>query len=239
MRKKSPRYQNEEEFSPKEKFVKKEKRYDINFIPANHNQELYWKALHSNTIIVAHGSAGTGKSLEATTYAMKEISKGNYDRLILCRANVPTGRTLGSFPGTVEEKLLPWLGNIIGYCKDIVGAKVVDCWLKGEFPKIILTPIETIRGKSFNDSIILVEEAQQLDFNELKTITTRIGRNSKLILTGDPAQRDTRTKALEEFVDLAHRYKISGFSAIKFFPEDIIRSDIVKELIIAFEKEFL
>ena len=168
---------------------------------------------------------------------MQQISLGNFDKLILCRANVPTGRTLGAFPGSVQEKLYPWLSHVIAYCKEFVGAGVVDTWMRGDHPKIIMEPIETIRGRSYDNAIILVEEAQQLTFEEIKAITTRIGRNSKMVLTGDPAQRDTKTIALEQFLGIVQKYAISGIGSVKFTPDDIVRSDIVRDIIIAFEQE--
>ena len=109
--------------------------------------------------------------------------------------------------------------------------------MRGDHPKIIMEPIETIRGRSYNNAIILIEEAQQLTFEELKAITTRIGYNTKMILTGDPAQRDTKTTALEQFIAIMKKYRIKDFGSVKFTPDDIVRSNIVKELFIAFEKE--
>lgn len=226
-----------ENYRPKEKFFSKEKRFNIEVSAMNERQAEYIDCMKNNVITIAYGSAGTGKSCLAATYAMQQITQQNYDKLILCRANVPTGRTLGAFPGTVEEKLLPWLSHIIGYCKDTVGNGVVQSWMRSDHPKIIMEPIETIRGRSYNNAIILIEEAQQLTFEELKAITTRIGYNTKMILTGDPAQRDTKTTALEDFISIMHKHNISGFGAIKFTSDDIVRSNIVKELIIAFEKE--
>lgn len=220
-----------------EKFSGKEQRYNIQLLPLNNKQADYISAMHENIITVAYGSAGTGKSCLAALFAMQQITRRNYDTLIICRANVPTGRTLGFMPGTVEEKLLPWLTHIISYCKDTVGSGVVETWMRGDHPKIIMEPIETIRGRSYSNAIILIEEAQQLTFEELKAISTRIGYNSKMILTGDPAQRDIKTNALEQFIDIMYRHSIDGFGAIKFVPDDIVRSDIVKDIIIAFEKE--
>lgn len=221
----------------KEKFIRTEPRHSIKLLCLNDHQTEYVSLMRNNVITIAHGSAGTGKSLLATTYAMQQLSKGNYDRFIMCRANVPTGRSLGAFPGTIEEKLEPWFCHIIGYCKDLVGTGTVNTWMRGEHPKIIMEPIETIRGRSYDNAIILIEEAQQLTFEELKAISTRIGNNSKMILTGDPAQRDTKTTALEDFIDIMNRHNIEGFGSIEFIPEDIVRSDIVKHIIIAFEKE--
>lgn len=226
-----------EKYYCKEKFSNKEKRFNISVAAMNSRQAEYIECMKNNIITVAYGSAGTGKSCLAATYAMQQITRQNFDKLITCRANVPTGRTLGSFPGTVEEKLYPWLSHIIGYCKDTVGAGVVQTWMRGDHPKIIMEPIETIRGRSYNNAIILIEEAQQLTFEELKAITTRIGYNTKMILTGDPAQRDIKTTALEQFIAIMKKYGIKDFGAVKFTPDDIVRSNIVKDIIIAFESE--
>lgn len=219
------------------KYRQNEKRYNIQLEPLNINQSKAIKSLQSNTITILYGSAGTSKTYTSTKFAMQQISLGNFDKLILCRANVPTGRTLGAFPGSVQEKLYPWLSHVIAYCKEFVGAGVVDTWMRGDHPKIIMEPIETIRGRSYDNAIILVEEAQQLTFEEIKAITTRIGRNSKMVLTGDPAQRDTKTTALEQFLGIVQKYAISGIGSVKFTPDDIVRSDIVRDIIIAFEQE--
>ena len=223
--------------SRKAKYRTTEKRNNISIKPSTTNQSKALDSFRNNIITVLYGSAGVGKSYLSTLFAMQQITLGNYDRLIICRANVPTGRTLGAFPGTIEEKLYPWLSHIIGYCKDCVGVGVVQTWMRGDHPKIAMEPIETIRGRSYDDSIILIEEAQQLTFEEIKAISTRIGRNSKMIMTGDPSQRDTRTTALEQFIGIMQKYDVQGFDAIKFTPDDIVRSDIVKSIILAFETE--
>lgn len=234
-------YYIEEELSTrksrKAKYRSTEKRHNICIRPTTVNQSKALDSFRNNIITVLYGSAGVGKSYLSTLFAMEQITLGNYDRLIICRANVPTGRTLGAFPGTIEEKLYPWLSHIIGYCKDCVGVGVVDTWMRGDHPKIIMEPIETIRGRSYDNAIILIEEAQQLTFEEIKAISTRIGRNSKMIMTGDPSQRDTKTTALEEFITIMRKYDVQGFDAIRFTPDDIVRSDIVKSIILAFENE--
>lgn len=234
-------YYIEEELSTrksrKAKYRSTEKRHNICIRPTTVNQSKALDSFRNNIITVLYGSAGVGKSYLSTLFAMEQITLGNYDRLIICRANVPTGRTLGAFPGTIEEKLYPWLSHIIGYCKDCVGVGVVDTWMRGDHPKIIMEPIETIRGRSYDNAIMLIEEAQQLTFEEIKAISTRIGRNSKMIMTGDPSQRDTRTTALEEFITIMRKYDVQGFDAIRFTPDDIVRSDIVKSIILAFENE--
>ncbi len=214
-----------------------EKRFNINIVPKNENQSAFMKSILENVITFGYGSAGTGKSFLSMAIAVDQISKGNFDRIVLCRANVSTGKTLGHYPGTPEEKLTPWLQHLISYAKDFAGVGTVNTWMRGDTPKIILEPIETIRGRSFSDSIIIVDEAQQLQFEEIKCLSTRIGENTKIIFCGDPSQKDIQANGMEQFVSIVEKYKIPSIGHIKFGPDDIVRSDIVKRLIMAFEKE--
>ena len=142
-----------------------------------------------------------------------------------------------SYHGDIYDKNLPWFVQILQYCKELVGVGTVETWMRGDFPKITMQPIETVRGSSFDNSIILIDEAQQLTYDELKCLSTRIGQNSKIILTGDVEQRDVKTHALEGFVRMCKKNEIPGFTATEFQIDDIVRSDIVKHLIIAYQKE--
>lgn len=136
---------------------------------------------------------------------------------------------LGFFPGTVAEKMEPWLAPITNVLKDGLG--------KGQYEylerkgKIIVQPIETIRGNSYEDALVIVDEAQNLSMEEIKAITTRIGENSKMILTGDPAQSDVKNGTdLKRFCDLCNSNSIDvGY--LEFGIDDIVRSDIVGQLV--------
>lgn len=102
-----------------------------------------------------------------------------------------------------------------------------------------MEPLEVVRGRSYINSIILIEEAQQLSIEELKCLVTRIGEGSLMILTGDPKQSDIKVDGLERFCDMVERRSIDGVGIVRFTPDDILRHDIVRELILAFQSEGL
>ena len=187
------------------------------------------KAIDFNVLTVVIGPAGTGKTYCTGMKVAQLFSTGRYSRIVLTRANVPTGKSLGFFPGTVAEKMEPWLAPITNVLKDGLG--------KGQYEylerkgKIVVQPIETIRGNSYEDALVIVDEAQNLSMEEIKAITTRIGENSKMILTGDPAQSDVKNGTdLNRFCELCNSNSIDvGY--IEFGIDDIVRSDIVGQLV--------
>lgn len=231
-------------YSVKEKFRNSEKRFNINIKPLTDHQKDLLYCLETKDIVIAHGCAGTGKSYVCMGYAAKELINETYDQLILCRSVIPATKSLGFFPGEVNAKLEPWLGHFINYLKGFLGKGTVECWMKPNKmreEKILMQPLEVIRGSSFDNKIIIIEESQNLTWKELKMIVTRIGNNSKLILSGDLAQSDLTKEqcGLTTLINLKDKFGIFGIGEVKFNSDDIVRSDIVKELIKAFEEEDL
>lgn len=221
----------------KDKFSEEQGR-TFNIVAKNESQKQYLAALKIDTVIIALGPAGTGKTYLAAAYAATELTKGKIDKIILTRANVPTGKTLGHFPGTIEEKLGPWLSPITSVIKDVITPAAYDCQIK--LGNIQLIPLETIRGRSFDRSIILVDEAQNLTFEEIKAITTRIGEHSKMVLMGDISQSDLKTgkdNALYKLTQLINKHNISNTSIVEFRIEDIVRSGICAAFVKAYFKE--
>src|SRR5574344_773794 len=213
-------------------------RKEFHYIPLNRHQKEYYESMLDNVLTIGIGSAGTSKTYTACAFASEEMFYDNYDKIILCRANVSTGKSLGAFPGDVTEKLKVWLMNLISYLKEMNSSGAIDCWMKGDHPKLILEPIETIRGRSFNDAIIIVDEAQQLSLDEIKCITTRIGTNSKMILCGDIAQTDIKgPSGILKFINMVKKHNIDNIGITEFTNDDIVRSDIVRDLILMYEKE--
>jgi len=180
------------------------------------------------------GPAGTGKTYLGASVAAKDLSEKRISRIILSRANVATGRSLGAFPGTVEEKMEPWLLPITDVLREQLGNGFYEHAVKSG--KICIQPIETVRGRSFDNAIVLLDEAQQLSVDELKAITTRIGQNSKLFLMGDQAQRDVKTDGLGWLLRLVEKHELPvGFHT--FTSDDIVRSGLCKAFVKAFEQE--
>jgi len=203
--------------------------------PKNTTQQYLLDCIDHNVMTVAVGPAGTGKTFCTGMKAAQLYLKGGYSNIILTRANVPTGRSLGYFPGTVEEKMEPWLRPITNVLKDGLGKGRYEYMVSKE--QVVVQPIETIRGNSFEKSIIIVDEAQNLCLEEIKAITTRIGENSKLILLGDPNQSDVKDgDDLLDFVEMCNHHSID-VPIVRFTVNDIVRSDIVAQLIKMFTKE--
>jgi len=205
--------------------------------PKNPTQQYLLECIENSSITVAIGPAGTGKTYCTGMKISQLFLRGDYNRIVLSRANVPTGRTLGFFPGSVQQKMRPWLMPMTDVLKQGLG--------KGRFEfmeqknEIEVQPIETIRGRSYDNSLIMVDEAQNLSIEEIKAITTRLGENSKLILSGDPAQSDVeRGNNLLYFANMCQKYEID-IPVVRFTVNDIVRSDIVARLVKMFDRESL
>jgi phosphate starvation-inducible PhoH-like protein len=202
--------------------------------PKNKKQDDFLRAMRTSVLSVAYGSAGVGKTFLAGSMAASLLLSGKVSKIVLTRPNLPTGRSLGSVPGTVYEKLEMWLMPIINVLKQRLGLHHYQYYLNKN--QIVLQPLESIRGASFDDSFIIIDEAQNLTIEEIKALSTRIGENSRLVFLGDPFQRDVRESGLEWFIKLCNKYQLSC-PVIQFTSEDIVRSPIVKELVQAFERE--
>lgn len=196
--------------------------------PKTAAQQYLLDSIDENILTIAIGPAGTGKTYCSAMKAAQLYLKGGYDHIILTRPNVPTGRSLGHFPGTVEDKMTPWLKPVMSVLEKGLGKGRYEYMLsKGV---IQIQPIETIRGQSFENALILCDESQNLMLSEIKAMTTRLGEGSKMILMGDPAQTDmVKEESLDTFADLCFKYNIQ-VPVIRFGIKDIVRSDLVADL---------
>lgn len=209
-------------------------RPNVSVKPLNQGQSEYIDSLKNSPLTIAKGVAGTGKTYLAASIAAQDLSNREIDTIILSRPNVPTGKSLGAFPGTVEEKMEPWLMSITITLKKQLGAGFYELALKRG--QIQIQPVETIRGRSFDNAMLLFDEAQQLEVDEIKAIVTRVGKNSRLVLMGDITQRDNQGKGLEYIIDLADRHDLP-VEVHEFDSDDIVRSEICKAFVKAFEAD--
>lgn len=213
--------------------------YRFNVLPKNGKQELLISSIKAAPITVTMGCAGTGKTYcsAGTIAQLFQNNKAGYKKIVLTRANVPTGKSLGHFPGSIEEKMTPWLMPMLEVLRKAFGKGKYEYLLnKGQ---IEIQPIETIRGRSYDNSLVLVDEAQNLCMDELKAVTTRIGENTKLVLMGDPAQSDVKDG--KDLVEFCWKVKKAGINlpVVEFEVDDIVRSDIVADLVKMFMEEGL
>jgi len=205
----------------------------IHIEPKNVKQDRFLRAIENYQLVLGIGAAGTGKTWCAVQSAINLLVQGRVKKIVLCRANVPTGRTLGAFPGTVIDKLEPWLAPMTSVIKKRLGTNDYDAKLRAG--QIEFQPLEVIRGASFENTIILVDEAQNLTYEEVKAITTRIGEGSQMVLMGDPMQKDTRDCGLVVFGSIIKNDNLP-VPIVEFGVEDIVRSDIVGMLVKSFMK---
>lgn len=218
-----------------EKFEDERKSLQVQVSPMNESQALAIEAFKNNQIIVLNGSAGTGKTFLAATHAANRFVGDNRLNLYVARPYVPMGRSAGLLPGTLEEKMAPFLAPVLSVLRKQLGPK-----FEADFGKNIhVQLIEAIRGLDLENSILLIDEAQNLTIPEIKSIVTRLGKGSQIILTGDSYQSDLKPgeSGLEWLCNLIDRHDIKGADFVEFGPEDIVRSGLVKRFVEIFDSE--
>lgn len=198
--------------------------------PLNFIQGEYLEAIKSNDIIFGIGSAGTGKTFIAASYAASELFHRRVDKVILTRPNIETGRGLGFLPGTLEEKYAPYLLPFDAIFTKALGKGFYEYCLKNK--DIEPTPLGFLRGTTFDNCIVLLDEAQNCTKEEFKMILSRIGKNCKMIISGDQCQSDIEYSGLDDAVDRLEG--ISGIGVVEFLDQDIVRSRMCKEIIMAY-----
>jgi predicted ribonuclease YlaK len=203
--------------------------------PITDNQKIAFDAWENGQNLLLHGLAGTGKTFISLYLSLKEILSREtyYKKIIIIRSVVPT-RDMGFLPGSIKEKTKVFELPYYGICNDLFSRGDAYDILKG---KKIVNFLSTsfVRGSSFNDTIVIVDEINNLTFHELDSVITRLGHNCRLILAGDYRQTDLKYHdekiGLSKFIDIID--KMSYFKHVEFGIDDIVRSDLVKSYIIA------
>jgi phosphate starvation-inducible PhoH-like protein len=201
-----------------------------NVVPKNLNQQKYVTLMHKTKpyIVIASGPSGSGKTLLATHTGIEKLKDGVIDRLIITRPTVAVGGDdLGFLPGTLQQKLEPWVRPIydvlmLHYTKNTVEKMIKDGTIE-------LAALTHMRGRTFTRSWIICDEAQNTTVNQMLMVLTRIGSNSKLIITGDPQQHD-RGYDINGFTDLIQRVDFnqpSDIELVRFESTDVERHAII------------
>ena len=225
--------------------VQKEKFQRVQFPtlnPLNNKQKDLFDALKYNSIVVAQGSAGVGKTLQVCYHAAKKLHFGDIKKIVLIRAYQPlAGRSIGMLPGDADSKLLPFYQQMVDYFEDFLGKATTEIHIKNK--TIEICSLETIRGRSWSDSIVIVDEAQSLFVPEVQALTTRIGDSCQMVFCGDNTGNQTDVKngmdGLTYLNKIAAKYNIPDIEFVSFTREHIVRSNIVKDFVIAYEEELL
>lgn len=201
--------------------------------PKNQSQEYYLSQLkHKNKkIVVATGPAGTGKTLFATEWGVRNFLLGNYEKLIFTRPSVTVDEDLGFLPGTLEEKMAPWIRPIYDILYTFITPKEVTTLIEDKI--IEISPLGYMRGRTFKNCWIVADEMQNSTVSQMKMLMTRLGENSRLVITGDLEQYDrvNEINGLEDFLDKFKGKRSASITSVEFTKSDIQREEVVKEVL--------
>ena len=202
--------------------------------PKSLNQRRYIEAIEKNDMVFGIGPAGTGKTYLAVAMAIAALVNKQVDRIILARPAVEAGERLGFLPGTLQEKVDPYLRPLYDALYDLLDQEKVDRYLERNV--IEIAPIAFMRGRTLNDSFIILDEAQNTTSEQMKMFVTRLGFNSKAVITGDVTQIDlpnARRSGLIEAADVLKQ--VNGISFNFFDESDVVRHVLVQRIIRAYD----
>ncbi len=187
-------------------------------------------------LIIAVGPAGTGKTMIACEEAIKQYKNGLVKKIVITRPIVGADNDIGYLPGTLEEKMLPWTRPILDVFYEHFSKSRVEQLIKKN--EIEISPFIYMRGRTFKNSFIIGDELQNTNINQMKMFLTRIGDNSKMVVTGDLQQNDMQNgiSGLEHFLNLIKNNENESISLIEFKNEHVKRSEIVKNIIEIYDK---
>jgi phosphate starvation-inducible PhoH-like protein len=215
--------------SQKEK-AKIEKKFTT---PKNDNQKRYATILKNKNkkIVVATGPAGTGKTLFAVERGVHFFLNGTYEKLIFTRPSVSVDEDLGYLPGNLEEKMAPWIRPIYDILYQFIPPKEVSQLIEDKH--IEIAPLGFMRGRTFKNTWIVADEMQNSTIGQMKMLLTRLGDNSRLVITGDLEQHDRigEENGLEDFLNKFKGKRSSSITSLEFDRTDIQREDVVREVL--------
>ncbi len=217
----------------KEIFIQTKKR---KIVPRTNNQNLYFKLLRSKNIIFAIGPAGTGKTFIAVAKAVAALQEGKVNKIILSRPAVEAGEKLGFLPGDLKEKVDPFLRPIYDALYAMLPFDQVEKKILNNI--IEIAPIAFMRGRTLEDCFIILDEAQNTTRTQMKMFLTRLGKNSQMVIVGDITQIDLVSEKDSGLKDALKKLKdVSDIGFIELNEKDVVRHDLVKKIINAYEKE--
>jgi len=208
---------------------------ESHLVPKTSRQKVYIDALKYYEQVFVLGPAGTGKTYIAATFAADMFRTKQVDKIIITRPNVASGRSLGFSPGTQDEKMEEWLLPVLDTLRKHLGPNAVDNAVRNR--NIEFAQLEKMRGRSFESAFIILDEAQNVSKDEIKMFLTRVGEGCKTVINGDIQQSDLKqTNGLSSAIRIAEENDIN-IPVIEFTVDDIVRSELCKQWIVAWMKE--
>lgn len=216
-----------DEFTPQRSRKKK-----VEIIPRNISQEDYLLSIEDNTITFGVGPAGTGKTLIATLMAIEALKSGKIDRIVITRPAVGvSGEEHGFLPGTLIEKMAPWTRPIFDIFDEYYSPQQLENMIEDNVVEV--APLAYMRGRTFKDSFIIFDEAQNSTSEQMKMILTRIGEGCKMVVTGDLNQHDrgTTINGLQDLVARYNKSPVDEIRVVQFSNDDIERHPIISSVL--------
>ena len=198
-------------------------------------QDAYMRAFKKYPLVFGTGPAGTGKTWLAVAYAVQLFERKEVDRIILSRPDVEAGERLGFLPGDMREKVDPYLRPVYDALYDMTDGRIVERAL--EAGEIEIAPLAFMRGRTLSNAAVILDEAQNTTSMQMKMFLTRLGENSRMIVTGDPSQVDLppgQTSGLSEAIRLLDG--VEGIGHVAFSAEDVIRHELVSRIVAAYDR---
>ncbi|MBB5518793.1 PhoH family protein [Amphiplicatus metriothermophilus] len=209
--------------------AQREQKYRKNIRAQNDSQRLLLEALDAAPLVFAVGAAGTGKTYLAVAKAVEALEAGEVRRIVLSRPAVEAGESLGFLPGDLEDKMSPYLRPLYDALCDRLSHKRLKALMAEGV--IEIAPIAYMRGRTLNNAFVVIDEAQNCTYAQLKMLLTRLGWNSRMVVTGDPAQSDLLPgmSGLEDI--LVRLDPLASVTIVRFTRADVVRHPVVAEII--------
>lgn len=207
----------------------REQKYSKNIKPRSENQAKFIEALETYPLVAGLGPAGTGKTYLAIAKAVEALTAGKVGRIVLSRPAVEAGEQIGFLPGAMEDKLAPYLRPLYDALSDRLSPQQLKSMMNDG--RIEIAPIGFMRGRTLNNAFVVIDEAQNCTYTQIKMLLTRLGWHSTMVITGDPAQSDL----LPTFSGLAKAgealEKLSGAAVVRLEGKDVVRHPLVAEML--------
>jgi phosphate starvation-inducible PhoH-like protein len=225
--------------------IKRQDKVERCFTPApplrakNKTQQEYVEAIENYPITIATGYPGTGKTYIPARLAVAALKSNCIKSIVLSRPNISVSNSLGYFKGTKDEKMLNWLAPVLSAFRESLAPSDLQYCIKEDVARITFCPLEVIKGVSWKNSFIIIDEAEDCTFKELRSICTRIGNNSTLVLCGDIDQCDLNHSGLAELINLLnHDQQMQAHVKHIEFNDinTIVRSETCKQMVLSFQR---
>ncbi len=199
------------------------------------NQRKMVELMKTNDMLFAVGPAGTGKTYTAVALAVKALKEKEVRKIVLTRPAVESGENLGFLPGDIKEKLDPYMQPLYDALRDMIPHEKLASFIEKGIVQI--APLAFMRGRTLDGAFVILDEAQNTTHNQMKMFLTRMGKNAKFIITGDPGQIDLPNKQVSGLKEVLHTLdRIDGIACVTLDDKDVIRHKLVKKIINAYKK---